>query len=208
MTTKTRALCSISTQLSNKPSINKLPDIKKKCPTWPNNLSLPHPKVSTLPQRSNRKSPSSPTENIFHSPRHHPQSDTLNRCRPETSPQNVRLPSCQTVVPKALELRNLQEFYNQFSNYKQIQTAASTTTSPSIIKSTKVKCFKEVKSGHVKISNSIVHKPNNMIRYLMTQLGMQVWCPNLEEDANTLYNSACRIGAIRLVPQSEPDFFL
>ncbi|KNZ51029.1 hypothetical protein VP01_4125g1, partial [Puccinia sorghi] len=87
----------------------------------------------------------------------------------------------QSLVPRAPELQNLQEFYDQFSNAQQIQTAASTANLSSLIKSNKVECFKEVKSGQIMISNSVIHMPNNMIQYacsLMTCLGMRVCLPN------------------------------
>ncbi|KAA1127309.1 hypothetical protein PGTUg99_034577 [Puccinia graminis f. sp. tritici] len=105
----------------------------------------------------------------------------------------------ESSVPKAPELRDLQEFYNRFSNDAQVQAAASSTQSPGIINSSEVQCFKNVQGGRMKLGKSIIHIPDNQVRYargLLTRLGLRVWCPNLEEDATSLYNAACRIAAI------------
>ncbi|KAA1078900.1 hypothetical protein PGTUg99_018748 [Puccinia graminis f. sp. tritici] len=79
----------------------------------------------------------------------------------------------ESSVPKAPELRDLQEFYNRFSNDAQVQAAASSTQSPGIINSSEVQCFKDVQGGRMKLGKSIIHIPDNQVRYargLLTRL--------------------------------------
>ncbi|KAI9626698.1 hypothetical protein H4Q26_017744 [Puccinia striiformis f. sp. tritici PST-130] len=53
--------------------------------------------------------------------------------------------------------------------------------------------------GRVRYGKSVVHLGSNFVCYaqgLMNQLGLQVWCPNLDKDSASLYNSAHRISAL------------
>ncbi|PLW52509.1 hypothetical protein PCANC_10573 [Puccinia coronata f. sp. avenae] len=105
----------------------------------------------------------------------------------------------QASVPPAPELQYLQEFYQRFSTNNQVEHAAKTTSSPALISSNEIQFFKDATSGSVKYGRQVIHVGSNNVRYsqgLMGRLGLQVWCPNLEEDSASLYNAARRIAAI------------
>ncbi|KNZ53606.1 hypothetical protein VP01_318g4 [Puccinia sorghi] len=78
---------------------------------------------------------------------------------------------CQDSVPKAPDIQNLEEFYRNFTSQQQIDGAVA-GCSPPLINTTKIQLLKDACAG------------------------LRVWCPNLEEDASSLYNVACCIGAI------------
>jgi hypothetical protein len=90
-------------------------------------------------------------------------------------------------------LRDLEEFYSHFSNEQHINKAAQ-TSSPAIINPQEVELLKDTRAGQIPIGKSYLHVGNNFIQYakgLMACLGFQIWRPNLEEDASSLYNLAC-----------------
>ncbi|PLW41756.1 hypothetical protein PCASD_05692 [Puccinia coronata f. sp. avenae] len=126
------------------------------------------------------------------SPRRHPQQMT-------TADVPREFNSTKASVPPAPELQYLQEFYQRFSTNNQVKHAAKTTSSPALISSNEIQLFKDATSGSVKYGQQVIHVGSNNVRYsqgLMGRLGLQVWCPNLEEDSASLYNAAHRIAAI------------
>ncbi|KNZ44742.1 hypothetical protein VP01_887g12 [Puccinia sorghi] len=59
--------------------------------------------------------------------------------------------------------------------------------------------FTPTKGGRIKFGKSVIHLGSNFISYaqaLLSQLGLRVWCPNLEKDSASLYNAAHRIAAL------------
>ncbi|MBW0497867.1 hypothetical protein O181_037582 [Austropuccinia psidii MF-1] len=105
----------------------------------------------------------------------------------------------QDSVPKAPELRMLEEFYQKFTRPEQVENAIKTTANSDLSGLSQVRCFKDAHAGRIRFGKSVIHLGENFIRYaqgLMNQLGLRVWCPNLEEDASSLYNSAHRIAAL------------
>ncbi|KAH9471667.1 hypothetical protein Pst134EA_005548 [Puccinia striiformis f. sp. tritici] len=59
--------------------------------------------------------------------------------------------------------------------------------------------FRDAAMGSIRYGRSVIHLGANNVRYvqgLMVRLGLRAWCPNLEEDAASLYNAAHRIAAI------------
>ncbi|KNZ63681.1 hypothetical protein VP01_11137g1, partial [Puccinia sorghi] len=102
-------------------------------------------------------------------------------------------------VPKAPDLGTLQEFYQQFSNTEQVKQAAWQTQSPSLINTNEVQLFPKAQAGSIKFGRQLIHLRSNNICYadgLMVRLGLRVWCPNLEEDSASLYNTAHCIAAL------------
>ncbi|EFP79891.1 uncharacterized protein PGTG_05116 [Puccinia graminis f. sp. tritici CRL 75-36-700-3] len=103
-------------------------------------------------------------------------------------------------VPEAPDLGDLQEFYHNFSREDHINQAAATGSSRhELINTSEVQILKDARTGRIRIGNSYLNVGDNFIRYakgLMARLGFRVWRPNLDEDSNSLYNSACRIAAV------------
>jgi hypothetical protein len=53
--------------------------------------------------------------------------------------------------------------------------------------------LKDAQGGRIKFGKSVIHLGSNFVRYaqgIMAQLGLTVWCPNLDEDSGSLYNAA------------------
>jgi hypothetical protein len=105
----------------------------------------------------------------------------------------------QDAVPRAIELRNLQEFYNWFPNSDEVDRAAKVASSPALILSNEVQLFQNAVGGKIKYGRQVLHLGSNNVCYaqgLMVRLGLRVWSPNLEEDSALLYNAAHCIAAI------------
>ncbi|KAA1089215.1 hypothetical protein PGT21_010489 [Puccinia graminis f. sp. tritici] len=103
-------------------------------------------------------------------------------------------------VPKAPDLWDLQEFYDNFSREDHVnQVACFASSGRELIDINQVQVLKDARAGRIQIGNSYLHVGDNFIRYakgLMARLGFRKWCPNLEEDCDLLYNAACRIAAV------------
>ncbi|EFP90246.2 uncharacterized protein PGTG_16524 [Puccinia graminis f. sp. tritici CRL 75-36-700-3] len=103
-------------------------------------------------------------------------------------------------VPEAPDLRDLQEFYDNFSREDHVNQVASFASSGrELIDINQVQILKDARAGRIRIGNSYLHVGDNFIRYakgLMARFGFRKWCPNLEEDCDSLYNAACRIAAV------------
>jgi hypothetical protein len=103
-------------------------------------------------------------------------------------------------VPEAPDLRDLQEFYDNFSREDHVNQAASFGSSGrELIDINQVQILKDARAGRIRIGNSYLNVGDNFIRYakgLMARLGFRKWRPNLEEDCDSLYNAACRIAAV------------
>ncbi|KAI7952929.1 hypothetical protein MJO29_008560 [Puccinia striiformis f. sp. tritici] len=119
---------------------------------------------------------------------------------PDFTPTKVCIQGLQTQdsVPRPPELSTLQEFYRRFRRAEQIEEAIKKPRTHFGAQSNS-QFLLNVQGGRVKYRKSVVHLGSNFVRYaqgLMKQLGLQVWCPNLDEDSASLYNSAHRISAL------------
>ncbi|KAA1115239.1 hypothetical protein PGT21_033987 [Puccinia graminis f. sp. tritici] len=98
------------------------------------------------------------------------------------------------------DLRDLQEFYDNFSREEHVNQAASFGSSGrELIDINQFQILKDARAGRIRIGNSYLNVGDNFIRYakgLMARLGFRKWWPNLEEDCDLLYNTACRIAAV------------
>ncbi|KAI7965085.1 hypothetical protein MJO29_003183 [Puccinia striiformis f. sp. tritici] len=104
----------------------------------------------------------------------------------------------QGSVPRPPELSTLEEFYRRFQRPEQIEEAIKKPRTHFGVQSN-LQFLLNVQGGRVKYGKSVVHLGSNFVRYaqgLMNQLGLEVWCPNLDEDSTSLYNLAHRISAL------------
>ncbi|WAQ81386.1 hypothetical protein PtA15_1A727 [Puccinia triticina] len=59
--------------------------------------------------------------------------------------------------------------------------------------------FGPTKGGRIRYGKSIIHLRSNFVGYaqgILAQLGLSVWCPNLDKDSASLYNAAHQIAAL------------
>ncbi|EFP93885.2 uncharacterized protein PGTG_19898 [Puccinia graminis f. sp. tritici CRL 75-36-700-3] len=103
----------------------------------------------------------------------------------------------QDSVPKPPELSKLEEFYRRFRRAEQVEEAVRSGSANRDVG--QVSCLKDAQGGRIKFGKSVIHLGSNFVRYaqgIMAQLGLSVWCPNLDEDSGSLYNAAHRIAAL------------
>lgn len=103
-------------------------------------------------------------------------------------------------VPPIPDATLLKDFYLRFSTPNKIQTVVDNAASPDIIPLEVVMSMKEVRAGGGKIANSLSHIDQIYILYcqgILAKTGIRAWCPDLNNNSDSLYNSACRITALK-----------
>ncbi|KNZ49285.1 hypothetical protein VP01_510g22 [Puccinia sorghi] len=133
-------------------------------------------------------------------PKRHPQQLQTGDFPAEFTPTKILWGLLkQDSVPKAPELSTLEEFYKRFRRTEQIEEAVKKRAGSKYSNQLSADFLKNAQAGRVKYGRSVIHLGSNFVRYaqgLMGQLGLRVWCPNLDEDAASLYNAAHRIAAL------------
>ncbi|KNZ59489.1 hypothetical protein VP01_171g2 [Puccinia sorghi] len=67
------------------------------------------------------------------------------------------------------------------------------------ISQSQVECLKNTQSGRIKYRKSIIHLGGKFFHYtqgLMAQLGLSIWCPNLDKELTPFYNTTHIISAL------------
>ncbi|KAA1099778.1 hypothetical protein PGT21_020224 [Puccinia graminis f. sp. tritici] len=101
-------------------------------------------------------------------------------------------------VPNTPSPEQLATFYQRFSSTEQIQSAV--TGGPNLVALEMINTLKEAREKRMKLGKHIVNISDFHIQYIHTslsQLGLFAWNPNLNEQADSLYNEAHKICAIR-----------
>lgn len=76
----------------------------------------------------------------------------------------------------------------------------NTEGSPNLIPMEMILSLKEVRAGGGKVARSLGHIDQYKILYcqgILAKTGIRVWCPDLQDAPDSLYNSACRITALK-----------
>ncbi|WAQ89874.1 hypothetical protein PtA15_11A566 [Puccinia triticina] len=105
----------------------------------------------------------------------------------------------QDSVPKGPSSELLTEFYSAFSTVEEIETVAQASSPPDLIPRRDIQFGRGIRLGQSKAAKSVGHLSDSYVCYIKSALvhfGLRVWSPNLEENSDSLYNSACRISAI------------
>ncbi|WAQ87357.1 hypothetical protein PtA15_8A261 [Puccinia triticina] len=103
----------------------------------------------------------------------------------------------QDLVPRPPELSTLEGFYRRFRRAEQIEEAVRSGSASRDV--TQVLCLRDAQGGRIQYRKLIIHLGSNFVCYaqgILAQLGLSVWCPNLDEDSASLYNAAHRIAAL------------
>lgn len=103
-------------------------------------------------------------------------------------------------VPPIPDAVILKDFYLRFSNPEQVETVVENAASPDVIPLEMVMSMKEVRAGGGKIANNLGHIDQIYILYcqgILAKTGIRAWCPDLNDAPDSLYNSACRITALK-----------
>lgn len=94
----------------------------------------------------------------------------------------------------------MQDFYKRFSNANEVEKTVENAGSPDIIPLEAIMSMKEVRAGGGKIANSLGHIDQIYVLYcqgILAKTGIRAWCPDLLDASDSLYNSACRITALK-----------
>ncbi|OAV94202.1 hypothetical protein PTTG_01835 [Puccinia triticina 1-1 BBBD Race 1] len=105
----------------------------------------------------------------------------------------------QDSVPKGPSSELLTEFYSAFSTVEEIETVAQASSPPDLIPRRDIQFGRGIRLSQSKAAKSVGHLSDSYVCYIKSALvcfGLQVWSPNLEENSDSFYNSACRISAI------------
>ncbi|MBW0513181.1 hypothetical protein O181_052896 [Austropuccinia psidii MF-1] len=112
-------------------------------------------------------------------------------------------PIAQHAVPLSPDPTELKEFYQQFSNTDQIEFAIS-NEGPPLVPVDTIKTLHKACQKRTKIGKHFLNLSDFSIRYLcsyLSGLGICTWAPNLLEPADSLYNEACHISALKTFRQ-------
>ncbi|KNZ52111.1 hypothetical protein VP01_3691g3, partial [Puccinia sorghi] len=91
----------------------------------------------------------------------------------------------------------LQAFYQRFCNSDEIESAV--TRGPSLISTDLIQTLKKSRECRTKVGKHILHLSDFHICYIhssLSKLGLTTWVPNLDEQADSLYNVAHQMAAI------------
>ncbi|KNZ44724.1 hypothetical protein VP01_889g9 [Puccinia sorghi] len=94
---------------------------------------------------------------------------------------------------------SLKKFYCQFSDAEQIQNIADSSSLPAMVPLTEIKTVKQLGVGCKNIEKGIVHVEETFVQYsrsCLAQMGLRIWCPNLEEPVDSLLNSDSTMSTI------------
>lgn len=103
-------------------------------------------------------------------------------------------------VPPTPDSVLLKDFYLRFSSSDEVEKVVEDAASLDVIPLEAFCSMKEVRAGGGKIANSLGHIDQLYILYcqgILAKTGSRAWCPDLNDASESLYNSACRITALK-----------
>lgn len=102
-------------------------------------------------------------------------------------------------VPAPPDESLLKEFYNRFTNEKQIDDCIEDPRSPNLIAENDILTLRAASANGDKLGRSMGRLEEVYVLYIhsaLAKVGIRVWGPDLCASYDSLYNSACRITAI------------
>ncbi|MBW0544350.1 hypothetical protein O181_084065 [Austropuccinia psidii MF-1] len=165
------------------------------------NKQRPRPASSTL-AAFNRQSQTITAQIL---PRRHPIQMSANEFPPNFQGVKAlwRLVERDS-VPDPFPPSALSNFYHCFSNTDEIQCVAEDSTAPSLIDEDDVADFVVEKAASLRLGSGIGDFSESLVLYIrgtLARLGITIWSPNIAQNCNNLYSSACRISAITTFQQ-------
>lgn len=96
------------------------------------------------------------------------------------------------------------QFCSHFKNLDNFQRHVDDSNAAQLVSLTDMQTMKDARAGRIKVGKNFVHIEESHILYIhgyLAKLGIRCWGPNLEEGAESLFNSACRIAALNTFRQ-------
>ncbi|EGG03672.1 uncharacterized protein MELLADRAFT_90027 [Melampsora larici-populina 98AG31] len=102
-------------------------------------------------------------------------------------------------VPPPPDPSLLKELYARFSSAEQVEAAITDPHSCDLVAQNDILTLRSLKAGGGKIGRGMANLDETYILYIhgvLAKVGIRVWCPDLNDSVDSLYNSACRITAL------------
>lgn len=100
------------------------------------------------------------------------------------------------VHPKSLEL-----FSKSFSNFREVELVLQNAGSARLVAQGEIETLKQGRAGTLKLGRGLLYVNETTIHSIhshLARLGIYLWGPDLTEAPDSLYNSACRLAALKL----------
>ncbi|MBW0529825.1 hypothetical protein O181_069540 [Austropuccinia psidii MF-1] len=110
----------------------------------------------------------------------------------------------QNSVPKAPDPKVVMAFESRFSTVEQFEEHSNNLDTNVYITSADISTIREGRAGRMKLTKGIVHIEDSDIQYVhgyLANLGIESWGPNLDDSSESLWNTACRTGALKTFRQ-------
>lgn len=107
-------------------------------------------------------------------------------------------------VPSAPDPALLREFNSAFSNAAEIRQVVDSPVARELIPRASVQTLQGMRHGVRKIGGGKINVSEFFIKYTqcsLAKLGLPIWGPGLDDAIDSLFNSACRIAALRIFCQ-------
>ncbi|MBW0501188.1 hypothetical protein O181_040903 [Austropuccinia psidii MF-1] len=110
----------------------------------------------------------------------------------------------QNSVPKVTDPSVVKAFESRFSTVEEFEAHVNHPDTNVFVANADIGAIRDGRSGKIKLTKGILHIEDSDIHYIhgyLANLGIQCWGPNLEDSSESLWNSACRTGALKTFRQ-------
>ncbi|MBW0586867.1 hypothetical protein O181_126582, partial [Austropuccinia psidii MF-1] len=110
----------------------------------------------------------------------------------------------QNAVPTAPEEEKLVQFYRKFSSEDDIANVVRDSSAPNLVEEDAILTLAHEKIQKCRLGRGIANLSKSYVAFIhgaLARLGIKIWCPNLSQNRDNLYNVACRIVAVTTFQQ-------
>lgn len=103
-------------------------------------------------------------------------------------------------IPPPADPRSLEAFARSFNTIGQVQLVMENTASANLVAEAEILTLKQGRRGAIKLGRGLLHIDDvtvHMINSHLARLGIYLWGPDLTKAADSLFNSACRLAALK-----------
>ncbi|KAG0147850.1 hypothetical protein CROQUDRAFT_42195 [Cronartium quercuum f. sp. fusiforme G11] len=103
-------------------------------------------------------------------------------------------------VPPPADKDTMARFNSSFSTIAAVQQAIDNESGVTLMAQAEIETLKDARMGRIKVGQGMINVDEVCIHYIHTslaKLSISIWGPDLTESPDSLFNSACRIAAIR-----------
>ncbi|KAG0141046.1 hypothetical protein CROQUDRAFT_52325 [Cronartium quercuum f. sp. fusiforme G11] len=103
-------------------------------------------------------------------------------------------------LPLPADPRSLEQFSQSFNTFKQVECVLEDAATANLVSEAEVKVLKQGHEGKTKLTPGMLFLDEvaiGMVTWHLAKLGIYIWGPDLTETADSLFNSACRLAALK-----------